>query len=61
MYTKKDFEMVAEMLRHQMINPLWTTEQKEVVNALAVKFSNRFAESNPQFNREKFLNACGVK
>lgn len=52
MKTKKDFELVARILREA------DADGEHVVRDLAERFADEFAKSNPAFNRAKFLAAC---
>ena len=55
--TKKDFELIADVFKYtQAANPsmtkcLWHT---------AKNMATELASTNPRFNRERFLAACGV-
>lgn len=65
MVTKKDFEAVANIIEdnateidgdclafsHYIIIPR---------NTLIMELADYFAEQNPNFNREKFIKACGL-
>lgn len=53
--TKKDFEMIAEV-----IATAWHGSQ-ETRTDLSNKMADALENTNPRFNRELFLTACGVK
>lgn len=54
--TKKDYELIAGVLnfRKKQIN-------ERVYKLLIADFINTLASKNPRFNKEKFLQACGVE
>lgn len=53
--TRKDFELIAEVLRNaeEIID-------EYAMEALASMFTAKLCETNPQFDRARFLKACGV-
>lgn len=52
--TKKDFELIASCLNY----PKGLRITKE---GLVLRFADTLASKNPRFNKEKFLQACGVE
>ncbi len=62
--TRKDFEAVAQEIRHVRIgfkSNYANDRSRMVLDALADNLANVFSEDNPRFDRAKFLLACGVK
>ena len=61
MLTKKDFKAVAEIIKDSY-NYDWCGREMSKVcfNRVAKRFANYFATQNPRFNRQKFLDACGL-
>jgi hypothetical protein len=59
--TKKDFELIAATLRALLFeNAGGCTPQAAKVHAyLSADFADRLKATNKQFNRDKFLRACG--
>ena len=53
--SKKDFVLIADV-----INSSRNTENNKLMDEVAVNFANRLKTTNPLFNRDKFLKACGV-
>jgi len=59
MVTKKDFKAIAEIIKNKTshVNPqllfIPTID-------LARKLADYFATQNPRFDRQKFLDACGL-
>lgn len=49
MVTKRDFEAVAKIVRERSLGL-----------AAAEAFASYFGSQNPQFNKKRFLQACGV-
>lgn len=54
--TRKDFQLIADVLRNadEIIDA-------DAMEALASMFTARLTETNPAFDRARFLTACGVK
>jgi hypothetical protein len=60
--TKKDFQLIAGVINGSMQN--WdgfTPEAQEAIIGLARSLSIKLQDTNPRFNRDLFLTACGVK
>jgi hypothetical protein len=60
--TKKDFQLIAGVVNGSMQN--WdgfTPEAQEAIIGLARSLSIKLQDTNPRFNRDLFLTACGVK
>lgn len=60
--TRKDYELIAGVIKGSMEN--WdgfTPEAEEALRGLARSLSHKLGDYNPNFNRELFLTACGVK
>lgn len=53
--TKKHFEAIAEIMRRSATYQVSGEEMLEVVSG---KLADYFAEQNPNFKRDKFINAC---
>ena len=51
--TKKDYVLLANVIA-RLTHPL-------TVGETAVSIADSLAKDNPRFNREKFLQACGVE
>lgn len=53
--TRKDFQLIADVLRNadEIIDA-------DAMEALASMFTARLTETNPAFDRARFLTACGV-
>lgn len=58
LFYKSHYEVIAEKIHeeHSKGNP----ETQLVLDTLAFKFAVYFAEDNANFNKDKFLRACGV-
>lgn len=57
--TKKDFQMIADVLRVYADDGDPAAESMH--RAICNRFADRLFATNPLFNRGKFLAACGVK
>lgn len=60
--TRKDFKLIASVLNGAMQN--WegfTPEAEEAVRGIAKSMATKLQDTNPLFDRAKFLDACGVK
>lgn len=51
--TRKDFQMLAETIAGASID-------RSAREMLANDFAARLAQTNPRFNRARFISACGV-
>lgn len=58
--TKKDFELIARIILANKNYSLQTNEQKKAIDNLSFDFSHTLGLMYPKFNKEKFLQACGV-
>ncbi len=54
--TRKDFELIAEVLSGHYQNG--TEEQKAEIAACALTFAQRLQSTNPRFNVQRFVKAC---
>lgn len=60
--TRKDYELIAGVINGAMQN--WegfTPEAEEALIGLARSLSHKLGDYNPNFDRKRFLDACGVK
>jgi len=55
--TRKDYRLIAEILKDSLDNIVDDMAHE----ALSDVFAEELASTNPRFNREKFLRACGVE
>ncbi len=65
MVTKKDFKAIAEIIRKHTIraghpDPFLVRTAKDIARIYATNLADYFATQNPRFDRQKFLNACGL-
>ncbi len=58
-YTKATFEMVASTIKARIEDPS-SLGARACVRGLAADFADQFAASNPRFDRERFMKACGA-
>lgn len=63
--TRKDFELIARALRDARPavtsrNEEMTRERLSALNTAAELMASELASTNPRFNRERFLKACGL-
>lgn len=60
--TRKDYEIIAAAINQQVRNAAEIARTPhENLECLAIGMANRLAADNPNFNRDLFLSACGVK
>jgi len=60
--TKQHFETVAKILRESgpvLAAELGDKAANHALNFIAQEFAGAFVESNPRFDRARFLKACG--
>ncbi len=68
-YQESQIEDVAQILKSQISSALplnWVghiaeTETNATVKRLAHRFADLFAADNPNFDRDRFLSACGLE
>lgn len=53
---RRHFQLVAKIIKAGNNYPT-----EEIRRLVALDFASSFAASNPEFNRDKFLTACGVR
>ena len=58
--TKKDYVMIAEIFKFNREDFIEGEDGYSLIGILAHQIANALQEDNPRFNRELFLNACGV-
>lgn len=56
--TKKDYELIASQINGSRF---YRNEQYIVTEFLVNRLANVFKADNPKFDRDKFLEACGIK
>ena len=65
--TKKDYELIARVVADfenrlgNWFNSQERQQRQEIHAELAHGMANSLEQSNPRFDRAKFLQACGVK
>lgn len=59
--TRKDFELIAATIKDELQHVACGEEQRNTVCSVAEAFARSLRASNPSFNRERFLRACGVE
>jgi hypothetical protein len=64
--TKKDYELIAGVITDtifmsKIIGDIDMENAERVLSLLAGKLATELEAENPRFNRELFLDACGVK
>lgn len=57
MMTRRDFEMIAEVLRESRPGPGYNVALLSW-ELISVRFADRLQHTNPAFDRERFLRAC---
>lgn len=59
--TRKDFELIAAIVRETVADPdIDDCVKGPMTYHLSRKFANALAATNPAFDRDRFLVACGV-
>jgi hypothetical protein len=59
--TRKDYVMIAEILRFNRKDFIEGEDGFSLINILAHQIANGLEADNPRFDRARFLTACGVK
>ncbi len=57
--TRKDFELIAAIIKAERANPMSETS-RWLFDNLSHEFAAKLKTTNAQFNRDRFLRACGV-
>jgi hypothetical protein len=57
--TKQDFELIADTIK-QLSTVTCTFHGASCHRYLAERFADRLRQTNPRFNRQRFLSACGI-
>jgi len=58
--TRKDFELIARVFKREMALEDGETFRHFTIGGLARLMASELRYTNPLFNRERFLDACGV-
>jgi len=60
--TKKHFEAISKVLSKYQATPLYESDYSDYRTAahIAEDLADYFEKENPKFQREKFLQACGI-
>lgn len=61
--TRKDYVLIAQVfaLHMQVATEMGAGDQQETIEDLASEMAHMLQRDNAQFDRDKFLTACGVK
>ena len=60
--TRRDFELIAEVIKGRVVlHQHHDLMRKSTLREIAGDFANRLAFTNPRFDRERFMAACGFK
>jgi len=58
--TKKDYILIASTIVQELSNYQDLTPQASAIREVARKMATQLESTNPRFNRDLFLTACGV-
>ena len=58
--TKKDYVMIAEIFKLNRKDFIEGEDGYSLIGIMAHQIANALQADNPRFNRELFLNACGI-
>lgn len=64
MFSKRHYEYVARTLLHAAANSIvlnHTTDRRRGIRDFAIFLTDRFERDEPNFNRARFLTACGIQ
>ena len=59
--TRKDYQLIASTLADAFGYAAWCLDDEVDCYRLASHFADALATTNPNFDRQRFLDACGVK
>ena len=60
MLTRKDYKAIADIINNERADFQEGEDGYAVLNIISSQLSHYMAQDNPNFNRAKFLEACGV-
>ncbi len=58
--TKKDFQLIADVLKSSRDDLNFSAESTEVINRVASNFAAKLQTINPRFRTNTFLKAAGM-
>jgi capsule polysaccharide export protein KpsE/RkpR len=58
--TRKDYQLIAEVIREQGADLVYQNSEKARHDLTAHALADALALDNPRFDRARFLTACGV-
>ena len=62
--TRKDYELLAKTFNHHLATMAMSGKAEPIefqnIGELAHKFADALSGDNPRFDRQRFLDACGV-
>jgi hypothetical protein len=58
--TRKDVELIAATIKAARCDTPYRQDRIDALNDLTRDFADRLKATNQQFNRDKFLRACGI-
>jgi hypothetical protein len=59
--TRKDFQLIADVLKPWITRDGTPGVEDALCASIARDFADKLASTNPNFDRERFLRACGVE
>lgn len=59
--TRQHFALIADVLKDELQHRACGESQRDMVYSVACEFARVLVRTNPNFNRERFLKACGVE
>lgn len=59
--TRQHFALIAKTLNDEFHHVACGQDQRDMVRSVAQFFASALAPTNPNFNRARFLRACGVE
>jgi len=58
--TRKDYKAIADIINNERADFQEGEDGYAVLNIISAQLSHYMAQDNPNFDRAKFLTACGV-
>jgi hypothetical protein len=60
---RRHFELIAETIKEMVDDYANEPDHpyRDMGRVVAVRFASKLKSTNPQFNRDRFLRACGVE
>jgi hypothetical protein len=60
-FEHRHFAVIAGIIREELEHGVCGEDQRDAVRNVADRFARRLVNTNPRFDRTRFLKACGIE